>query len=373
MDIHVPPVGIKGIDFPSSGGAHAVVFNSTRGVLVLFGGAASIVDICGDTWEWDGTAWTDASPGGAAGGGFPTGRYNHAMTYDSARGVAVLFGGDDNAAGLLGDTWIWNGSFWVNASPAGTAGVDFPTARHSHSMAYDSTRDVVVLFGGDDGAFCSDTWEWNGTAWNDVLPGGVAGTNFPSPRYNHAMTYDSTRGVVVLFGGDDGTLCSDTWEWNGSVWTDVSPGGVEGTNFPTARRSHAMVYDSALDIVVLFGGDDGSYCSDTWEWNGTTWTDVSPGGVAGTDFPLARHSHAVAYDSGGGALLLFGGTGTGGRLGDAWEWNGSAWSDVSTTGTDGVDFPSARYNHAMTYDPVRSVIIVFGGDNGSYCSDIWEY
>jgi hypothetical protein len=40
--------------------------------------------------------------------------------------------------------------------------------------------------------------------------------NFPSPRVGHAMAYDSTRGVTVLFGGDNKTtLLYDTWGWNG--------------------------------------------------------------------------------------------------------------------------------------------------------------
>ena len=56
----------------------------------------------------------------------------------------------------------------------------------------------------------------------------------PSPpnRRNHAMTYDSARGVTVLFGGEtvvmDGetrvAISSDeTWEWDGETWTERTP------------------------------------------------------------------------------------------------------------------------------------------------------
>lgn len=35
-------------------------------------------------------------------------------------------------------------------------------------------------------------------------------------RNAHAMTYDSSRGRVVLFGGADASkVCGDTWEWDG--------------------------------------------------------------------------------------------------------------------------------------------------------------
>ena len=40
----------------------------------------------------------------------------------------------------------------------------------------------------------------------------------PSARYRHTMTYDDARGRVVLFGGYDGSLRGDTWEWDGSAW-----------------------------------------------------------------------------------------------------------------------------------------------------------
>jgi pimeloyl-ACP methyl ester carboxylesterase len=66
------------------------------------------------------------------------------------------------------------------------------------------------------------------------------------------------RQRTVLFGGFPSY--GGTWEWNGSSWTQV------GTNGPT-RWSHAMAYDSARARVVLFGGSSGSVrMNDTWEW-----------------------------------------------------------------------------------------------------------
>src|SRR5690242_17994803 len=48
------------------------------------------------------------------------------------------------------------------------------------------------------------------------------GVNGPSARSNHAMAYDTARGVTVLFGGADGNgggLGAETWEWDGTAWT----------------------------------------------------------------------------------------------------------------------------------------------------------
>src|SRR5207247_577924 len=92
----------------------------------------------------------------------------------------------------------------------------------------------------------------------------------PSARAYHAMTYDSARGRVVLFGGYDGSYRGDTWEWDGSAWAEETP-----TTSPSVRYAHAMAYDSARSRVVLFGGYDASgYRGDTWEYRGECGSDL---------------------------------------------------------------------------------------------------
>jgi hypothetical protein len=54
----------------------------------------------------------------------------------------------------------------------------------------------------------------------------VTTASSPSARYTHAMAYDSVRGKVVMFGGNDGSGTSghfnDTWEYDGVNWTQVT-------------------------------------------------------------------------------------------------------------------------------------------------------
>jgi hypothetical protein len=250
--------------------------------------------------------------------------------------------------------------------------------RQRHAVAFDSTRNVTVLFGGEDGLSGrrSDTWEWNGTTWTDVSPGGTAGVNYPTTREDHAMAFDAVNGVVVLFGGDDGPSLSDTWTWNGTTWSDLSPGGIAGTDYPDARSYHAMAFVTGKNAVTLFGGYTGTFLrDDTWEWNGTAWTDVSPAGTSGTDFPAARRRHAQAYDSARGVMVLFGGDDGAARLSDTWEWNGTSWGKPNITGTAGVDYPTGRNFHAMAFDSSRNTVVLFGGYIGgaAFNSDTWEY
>jgi hypothetical protein len=73
----------------------------------------------------------------------------------------------------------------------------------------------------------------------------------------------------VLFGGADGNnLLNETWEWDGTEWTQVADTG------PLPRGHHDMVFDSEKKRTVLFGGADfvSQIFNDTWEWDGKFWT-----------------------------------------------------------------------------------------------------
>jgi hypothetical protein len=115
-------------------------------------------------------------------------------------------------------------------------------------MTFDSERGVVVLYGGrGTNGILSDTWEFDGKSWELVSDGE------PDARESHAMTFDSNRGVVVLYGGvleDPQARREYTWEWNGLRWV---VGETEG--FGERRRiAPAMIYDEVRDETVLFGG-----------------------------------------------------------------------------------------------------------------------
>jgi hypothetical protein len=127
-----------------------MAYDSDRGVTVMFGGAAP-GGLLSDTWEWDGTAWDSVEVAG------PSARYGHAMAYDPARHVTILFGGQTGfnfAVGPLGDTWEYDGAAWTRLAVAG------PRDRTFVKIVYDDARQSMVLFGGHDGqSMLGDTWE----------------------------------------------------------------------------------------------------------------------------------------------------------------------------------------------------------------------
>ena len=286
--------------------------------------------------------WTQLAPASS-----PIPRTSHAMAYDTTRQRVVLFGG--MGGGLLGDTWEWDGFTWLPWTPS-MPWVG-PSVRYSHAMAYDAARQKVVLFGGTGGGYHGDTWQWDGTNWIQSTP-----AVSPSARDQHAMAYDAARQRVVLFGGYDGSsVVGDTWEWDGTNWTQLAP-----ASSPSARSTHAMAYDAARQRVVLFGGyGGGGYFGDTWEWDGSTWV---PGFSA--TYPNARGDHAIAYDAARQKVVLFGGGWP--ALGDTWEWDGTNWMQSTPSVS-----PSARNGQAMAYDSARQRVVLFGGSGVGFFGDTW--
>jgi len=133
--------------------------------------------------------------------------------------------------------------------------------------------------------------------WNQLSP-----ATSPPTRYITNLTYDTTHDQVVMFGGFgtcvNGPYCSDTWLWNGSNWSQANP-----VNSPSGRAGAAMAYDATSGNVVLFGGlqSGSNRLSDTWLWNGSNWTLVSPATV-----PPARASGSMVYDAALGEIVMFG-------------------------------------------------------------------
>src|SRR5258708_2122705 len=67
----------------------------------------------------------------------------------------------------------------------------------------------------------------------------------PNPSYQGAMVYDTARQQIVLFGGYRAGTLNETYLWNGTNWTQASP-----FTLPGSRYAHAMAYDAARQKVI---------------------------------------------------------------------------------------------------------------------------
>src|SRR5262249_8435506 len=154
------------------------------------------------------------------------------FAYDSLRKRLVIFGGSEYSRALRNDTWEWSGSEWKQSFPAHS-----PPARGYCSLVFRSATGRTLLFGGVRTAaptlqWFADTWEWDGTDWTQLFP-----PNSPPPRSETALAYDEGRDRVVLFGGSPNGA-QETWEWDGQTWVQLFP-----VHSPPARWNCAMVYD----------------------------------------------------------------------------------------------------------------------------------
>ena len=286
---------------PSARAGHTTTYDAARSQVVVFGGQGNS-GYNNDTWTWDGTIWTQKSPVSS-----PPARAWQSMAFDAARGQVVMFGGQ-NGSGNLNDTWVWDGSTWTQKFPALS-----PSVRGSSVMTYDPAHSQVVLFGGVGFGIANsfnDTWVWDGTSWMQKSP-----ASSPPARFAHTMVYDSARSQVLLFGGTtdySGPYRNDTWVWDGTTWAQKSP----STN-PAPRYYHGMAFDGTSGLAVVFGGYQAVYglWDDTWTWNGSTWTQAFP-----SNSPSARATQSMVFDAPHAQVLLFGGANYSTTFGDTWTW-----------------------------------------------------
>jgi len=344
-----------------------MVFDSGTGMFVLFGGVAyertqSIMEK-NDTWTYNlsTNTWTEKFPVYA-----PSRRYWHEMAYDSINRVIVLFGGC-NSSGSLSDTWIYNTSTntWTKKYPAYCPPATAP-------MVYDTVTGLILLIASD------KTWTYNvsSNVWADMNLNPM-----PFSRQSYSIAYDSERGEVLLFGGgttSNPPYLNDTWIYNVSKnsWTNMSP-----PNAPSGRHSSGLEYDTENRNFILFGGnDDQTYymqtpLDDTWIYDRltNTWTEKRP-----MTKPPIRFSHSTGFDNINNRMVLFGGRIAPNDPGACWDdtWiydqNNGSWVKMNIA-------PIGRYGLSMVYDDANELAILFGGISYNYGydwfwpNDTWTY
>src|SRR5438477_230836 len=107
---------------------------------------------------------------------------------------------------------------------------------------------------------------------NGPMPPGVP------PGLRMSITLKMRRGPIAREAGDDGNLvqhdgCDSRCQTEQPRWVSLP------LPYLPPRLDPAVAYDSARGRIVLFGGQDpktGSYLGDTWEWNGYGWIEMSP-------------------------------------------------------------------------------------------------
>lgn len=291
-----------------------------------------------------------------------------------------------------GQTYTYQLSSWNSAGYSAVVGpLNVPTAnfawtsytggpglRADHSSIYDSTGQRMVMFGGQDGSnFLNDVWTLNldkltannnSSDWTPKTPTGIP----PSIRAGHSAVFDSKSNRMIVFGGLDGNDASFKNDVHvldlsgGMSWTSITISG--GVPAPVGRMGHTAIYDPINEMVVVFGGTDGTtelgdvgFLRVPMNSPSFSWVSFSPG-----TGPVKRTKHSAVYDAVGKRMIIFGGldnlTVPDGSLlnQDTWSLSlgaGIQWSSVPTPGS-----PSFRKGHTAVCDTLNQRMLVFGGD-----------
>jgi hypothetical protein len=408
---------IKPATLPPCVNEGMATYQSSNNTVLYTGGVCSGSAALDETYEWDGTNWTKLTLL------LDAGRvYGAALAYDAYRADTVMFGGTPVASVPRADTYVYasgtwgividstrpgprslftfttdpvNNTIWMLGGTTDTVTLsDFwrydhgawqqvvvdgtPSSCQTPNAAFDTDRQKLVVV-------CADTttYEWDGTAWKAFT--GLK--TLPNFRRWSAMAYDATLKKTVLFGGLDssgtsGNYVDWTWLWDGTSWTQQTH------NLPPSRSSAMMWFDPNLKKTVMYGGigralatDRVTRFGDMWTLDSSGWTQLTA--PLATAPPGIRYGAQLTVDPRSNHVLLFGGL----RLdtipsgqpnvpdtqvqvyaGDMWEWDGSAWTQITPD-----LLPPARENGGMAYDATRNEVVLFGGYAGYYLSDLWGY
>jgi N-acetylneuraminic acid mutarotase len=395
-----------------------VSWTDSSGNFWLFGGdSVGNVGTLDDLWEYQPTAGSWTSQGGATGtgaiasygaqgtaaAGNNPGAREGAAAWADATGNLWLFGGDNvsgqtwqnfndlwqysPATGLW--TWIGGSNVAGNAGTYGTQGVasagNLPPAR-TGAMTWVDAAGIFWLFGGTQlnttGSFLAvfnDLWNYNPTT---ALWTWVAGPN----TANAAGVY-GTQGITSATSLPGARTAGSIWlDANGEVWLF---GGLG-----LSQTGASQEYNDLWEYVPT---------SNLWTWMGGSNTPNAAGaygtqraGVAGNG-PGARTA-AVSWMDHAGNFWLFGGfgfaqIGNAGNLNDLWEYNFDAgvWTWISGSASTGVagiygaqgvaaiaNTPGAR-THAAGWVDGNDNFWLFGGfgfDSSSAqgdLNDLWTF
>ncbi len=310
------------LPYPQARGLSAMAYDSESERVILFGGELERAygEVVSDTWSYDGTTqqWTQMNPVIS-----PQSATGHDMVYDTESDRVIMFAGLDTSTGFSksfafeSTTWAYdfNTDTWTERASG-------PPARHGLRLAYDSESDKVILFAGkeSDGPSLNDTWayDYNTDSWTNMNP-----SVSPPIRNYHNMVYDAESDRVIVWGGGPSGNHNDSvwaYDFNTNTWMEKET--FHGPPFGASNHSfHGMAYDFESDQIILFGGGywEGDTTSDVtraYDYNTNAWTRVTTNGNPGE-----LTTHAMTYDSTLDLIILFGG-----RIGSSSIYSAETWT-----------------------------------------------
>jgi len=305
-------------------------------------------------------------PGGKSDEQLPDGRDSANLVYSPKTNSLLLIDGYAiHPADGSNNVYSWNGKEWKKIEASG------PASKSLSVAVLNTKTGNINVFGGigskgyDD--LHGDTWQFDGKQWQQV------NTSDIGTRDHDRMVYSSAADAFIMYGGLNGKRETDssTWILKNGRWSELKIAG------PGSRYHFGMAYDPLRNKIVLYGGyDKQGLQHDTWEFDGEKWALVT------TEGPGPRGRLSMVYDESRKLTILYGGdvwkkkvdttVSADGELwdlrGDTWAWDGQTWKKISANGPE-------RMMAAMGYDVSRKKLVLFGGGDAQQLTyaDVWEF
>ena len=105
-----------------------------------------------------------------------------------------------------------------------------------------------------------------------------------------------------------------------------------------------------------------------WRWDGAAWSEVEAPGPA----PSARAFFAAAHDPVRDVVVVYGGEDADAVSDETWEWDGTVWRG------SGGSAPGPRVAASLAWDPSTSAVVLYGGNGadaepGVIRDDAWSW
>jgi hypothetical protein len=270
--------------------------------------------------------------------------------YDGVDNSTVLFHSlCSSGPCLTPTTWLFNGTNWTllrSGNPTGPMG--------EPSLAYDSGDRYVVLYGEN------STWKFSSGNWTNITQG-----TSPGPLEGAALSYDAFDKYVLLFGGlgfnSTGTwISNETWTFSNGNWTRITTSGEPPPNYGPYLPD-PMVYDPALESVVLFEDTNWTYLYQAGSWQAV---------YAPIPASLEAGGGPIVYDSQSGDVICVGGYEGGAYTNQTWAFNGTGWAQLHPTKA-----PPAAFDPVLVSDARDRDLLFFGGgtSGGGVNNQTWIF
>ena len=231
---------------------------------------------------------------------------------------------------MTAETEEYDGTSWTAGNNIGTAVRNYVFDGASYTSA--------LVFGGNSqphpgtATNITTTQIYDGTNWTT---GGAMNTG----RRNHAGSSQGNESASLATAGNVPGLSSNTEEYNGTSWTEV-------TNQPTAIAYQG--YAGTQTNAIVWNGYTPSVVTTTLGYDGSSWS--SKPSVSGQRLNYHNNSGTAP------AALIFGGEGPSGTLSTVEQFNRSANIITAAAWASGTALPSARFNGASAGTATAGII-----------------